>query len=114
MRAAPTGRRGSSARDWECASLHRSPRSSPARSSFSVREADRLAADRIILAQRVAFPVVLEQDANEVRVAVESDAHEVELLALVPVGGRPDGDDTRHRLARLQPRRPAYARRAPA
>src|SRR5207248_5248102 len=110
-RAAPRERRGSSARAPGCASLRRSP-CARVRWSFSVREADRLAADRIVLAQRVAFPVVLEQDPHEIRMAVEADAHQVELLALVPVGGRPHAYDARHGLAVIEPRLQAHARRA--
>src|SRR6476469_5535971 len=60
--------------------------------SLGVREADGLAAERIVLAQRVPFPVVVHDQALQVRVAVEADCHQVELLALVPVGGRTDGD----------------------
>src|SRR6476661_3343752 len=61
--------------------------------SLGVREPDRLAAERIVLAQRMPFPVVVHQDPGEVRVACERDSHQVELLAFVPVRGRPDGND---------------------
>src|SRR5439155_7495098 len=66
-------------------------------------EADRLAAERVVLAQGVALPVVLHQDPGEVRVALGADAHQVPGLALVPVGGRPDRDDARNRLAVVEP-----------
>ena len=55
------------------------------------READRLAADRVVLAQRWPSQSSVHQDAPEVRVTLDADAHQVEGLALVPVGGRPDG-----------------------
>ena len=73
------------------------------RAHCSSAEADRLAADRIVLAQRVALPVLGHEQPLEVRVAVEDDPHQVELLALVPVAGRPDGDDARHVLALVDP-----------
>ena len=38
---------------------------------FLPREADRLAADRVVLAQRVALPVVRHQDPAEVRVPLD-------------------------------------------
>ena len=47
----------------------------------------------IVLAQRVAVPVVGHHDAGEARVAGEVDAEEVEDFALVEVGGGPDGGD---------------------
>src|SRR5436190_13465100 len=75
-------------------------------------EADGLAADRIVLPERVPGPVVRHQDPREVRVALDPDAHHVPGLALVPVGGRPDGDDARHRLAVVQPDLDAHPRRA--
>ena len=76
-----------------------------------LREADRLAADRVVLAQRVALPVVLHQDPLQVRVALDRDAHHVPGLALVPVGGRPDPDDARA-PARRRRATPARARAA--
>src|ERR671930_1577341 len=66
-------------------------------------EAYGLAADRVVLAQRVPLPVVVHQDARQVRVALDPDPHEVPGLTLVPVGGRPDVDDARHRLAVVDP-----------
>src|SRR6478735_640997 len=80
-RSAPTGRR-------------------PSRLS---REPDRLAADRVVLPQRMALPVLGHQDPDEVRVAAEDDPHQVERLALEPVGGRPDGDDRGDLLAVVDP-----------
>jgi hypothetical protein len=56
----------------------------------------RLAAERIVLAQRVTLPVLGHEDANEVGMAVEVDPHHVPRFALEPVGGRPDGEDARH------------------
>src|SRR3712207_7189586 len=44
--------------------------------------------------------------------AVDADAHQVPRLALVPVGGRPDADDARDRLAIVDPDLDADARRA--
>src|SRR5436305_6036972 len=50
-----------------------------------VRERHLFVAERGILAQRPADPVLGQQDAGEVRVARERDAVEVVRLALVPV-----------------------------
>ena len=44
--------------------------------------------NRVVLAQRVALPLVRHQDAAHVRVAGELDAEHVEHLALQPVGGQ--------------------------
>ncbi len=66
-------------------------------------EADGLAADRIVLPQRVPLPVVLHQDPAKVRVPLEADSHHVPRLALVPVGGRPDRDHALERLAVVDP-----------
>src|SRR5262249_44773279 len=59
------------------------------------READGLAADGVVLAQGMALPVVLHEDAAEVGVTLDRDAHQVPRLALVPVRGRPHRDDAR-------------------
>src|SRR5947208_7283354 len=67
------------------------------------RKSDGLAADRIVLAERVAFPVVVHENAALVRVAVEAEAHHVEGFALVPVCGRPDADETRNLLVVVDP-----------
>src|SRR5256714_7466277 len=75
-------------------------------------EADRLAADRVVLAQRVPLPVVVHEDPRQVRVALDPDSHQVVGLALVPVRGRPYLDDTRHRLAVVDPHLEAKPRRA--
>src|SRR5262245_11073490 len=48
-----------------------------------------LVAERGVLAQRPALPVVGQQNAGEIGMAVEDDAVEIEGLALVPVRGRP-------------------------
>src|SRR5262245_44885709 len=48
------------------------------------------AREREVLAERVADEAVVGQDAPQVRVAAEQDAEQVEGLALVPVGRRPD------------------------
>src|SRR5665213_3829356 len=48
---------------------------------------------RVVLAERVAVPVVGHHDAGEARMAGEAHAEEVEDFALVEVGGRPDGGD---------------------
>ena len=52
-----------------------------------------VALHRIVLAQRMAFPVLGHHDAAQVGVTVEVNAEEVEDLALVEVGGGPDGGD---------------------
>src|ERR687894_348326 len=49
----------------------------------------------IVLALRVARPVVGHQDPGERRVIVEDDPEHVEGLALVPVVGGVDRDDRR-------------------
>ena len=59
--------------------------------------------ERIVLAERMSLPVLGHEDADEVRVALEADPHHVEGLALEPVGGRPDGEDARDRLAVVEP-----------
>src|SRR5258707_2457612 len=51
------------------------------------REFDRLAADRVIAAQRMPDPVVGHEDSRELGMPVEDDAEQVVRLALVPVGG---------------------------
>jgi hypothetical protein len=48
------------------------------------------AAERVVLALRVARPVVRHEDAGQGRVAVEDDAEHVPGLALVPVVARVD------------------------
>src|ERR1035437_3000623 len=61
-----------------------------------VKKSDmRVVVDRIdvVLAQRMTDPDVPEQDAAQVGVPLEADAHHVPGLALVPVGGRPDVGD---------------------
>src|SRR5262249_36205895 len=78
--------------------------------SLVSREAHGLAADRIVLAQRVSLPVVVHEDACQLGVPFEADAHQVVRFSLVPVGGRPDGDDGRHRLAVVGPDLQAHAR----
>ncbi len=57
----------------------------------------------IVLAQRVPFPVLRHEDPDEVRVPLEADAHHVPGLALEPVGGGPDRDQARDRLAVVEP-----------
>src|SRR6185295_6497472 len=46
--------------------------------------------DWIILAQRIALPVLGHQQPARIRMAVEDDAEEIPHLALEPVRGRPD------------------------
>ncbi len=53
------------------------------------------AAERVVLALRVAHPVVGHLDAGQRRVPVEDDAEEVVGLALVPVVGRIDLEQRR-------------------
>ena len=57
----------------------------------STREPLAVALHRIVLAQRMALPVVGHHDAAQVGVAAEVNAEEVEDLALVEVGRGPDG-----------------------
>src|SRR5262249_3667283 len=54
-----------------------------------VRERHFLVAERRVLAQRPALPVVGQENPRQVGMTVEDDAVEVVRLALVPVGGRP-------------------------
>src|SRR4051812_18387455 len=64
----------------------------------------------VVLAQRVAYPVLRHQDAGEVGVAVEGDAEHVEGLALHGVGAgvhREERRDDRVGLGHLHPQ--AYA-----
>src|SRR5437899_7127466 len=60
-----------------------------------VGERHLLVAERRILAQRPALPILGEQDPGEVGMAGELDAVEVEGLALVPVRGGPHARDAR-------------------
>ena len=57
---------------------------------------DRDAAERVILALRVALPVVGHLDPGQRRVPVEDDPEEVPGLPLVPVTGRVDAHQRRH------------------
>ena len=61
---------------------------------------------RVVLAQRVAFPVVGHQDAPQVGMPLEHDAEQVEHLALVPVrrSGRRVDDASAPRARRRRPR----------
>src|SRR5437867_6483490 len=61
-----------------------------------VGERDLLVAERGVLAERPANPVLGEQDAGQVGMAGELDAVEIEGLALVPVRGRPHRHHRRH------------------
>jgi hypothetical protein len=72
-------------------------------SILGVRETDRLAADRIVLPQRVTLPVVVHEDPPVVRMVLDRDAHQVPRFPLVPVGGWPNADDRRHALAVIEP-----------
>src|SRR2546430_12721381 len=64
----------------------------------------RSTAEWVVLAQRMALPVVVEENPLQVRVAADLDAHQVPRLALVPIGRRPDLDHGRHRVALVEPR----------
>ena len=64
---------------------------------------------RVVLAQRVAVPVVGHEDAREVGMAVEVDAEEVEGLALGEVRARVHAGERRHR--RIVGRAPAQMTR---
>src|SRR5438067_7517210 len=59
-----------------------------------VRRAD--AAERVVLAERMALPVLRHDDPAEIRVAVERDAEEVEDLPFLPVRGREQARHARH------------------
>src|ERR1043166_1339415 len=50
----------------------------------------------VILPQRIALPVVGEQDARQLGMAVEPYAGQVVDLALMPLGGAPDRRDRRN------------------
>src|SRR6185503_15194395 len=45
---------------------------------------------RIVLAQRMPFPILRQHDASELGMIAEADPKQVEHLALVPVGPAPD------------------------
>src|SRR3972149_2744897 len=49
-----------------------------------------------VLAQRMAREAVPEEDAPQVRVVLEADAHQVVRLALLEVGAAPDRRHGRH------------------
>ena len=49
--------------------------------------------DREIFPHRMAFPVRRHKDPLQVRVVAKTHAKKVEDLALIPVGGAPDGGD---------------------
>ena len=51
---------------------------------------------RIVLAQRIADELLVQEDAAQVGVTVEADAVHVERLALLPVERRPQLDERRH------------------
>src|SRR5690606_15896000 len=49
-----------------------------------------VADQREVFAERMADEAVVRQDPAQIRMALEENAEEIERLALVPVGGRPD------------------------
>src|SRR5436190_19630020 len=55
-----------------------------------------IASQRKILAQRVALPVVRQQDAAQIGVTVEDHAKQIKRFALVPIRGAPNPSHTRH------------------
>src|SRR5687768_17830887 len=59
------------------------------------------AAERVVLAQRVAAEAVPREDAAEVGVADEDDAEHVVDLALHPLGAGPDAGDAVELEARV-------------
>src|SRR5215213_1675504 len=59
------------------------------------REIHRLAADRVVAPQRMAFPAVRHHDPRQVWVPLELDPEQVVDLALVPVGAGEEAGDTR-------------------
>src|SRR5215211_4184573 len=79
---------------------------------LGLRKPDGLAAERIVLAERVAFPVVRHQDPQEIRVPFDRDPEHVPSFALVPVGRRPDADHARDGFTLVEPDLHAHARRA--
>src|SRR5687767_6385261 len=58
---------------------------------LSVRRVRRV--DSVVLAQRVALPVVAEEDAAMIGMPLERDAEHVVALALHPVGPAPDAGE---------------------
>src|SRR5229473_4415660 len=52
----------------------------------------------VILAQRMPFPLIRQQNALQIRMAFENDAEHVVALAFKPIGRGPDLDHARHRL----------------
>src|SRR5271165_6780366 len=50
----------------------------------------------IILAQRIADPILRQEDPSQIGVTDEVDADQVEYLALVPIGRLPDRAQGRH------------------
>src|SRR5947207_7372921 len=105
-RAAP-GRLGSVK---VCANLRRCAVARGLRPLLFPREAHRLAADGVVLSQRMPFPVVVHEDPPVVGVTLETDAHQVPGLAFVPVCSRPHRDEARHRLAVVDPGLQPHAR----
>ena len=76
------------------------------RVTCSGSDASRRLADlhRIVLAQRIAFPVLRHQQPPQIGMAVEHDAEQVPDFALEPVGRRPDAADRRDvRVVAVQP-----------
>src|SRR5512134_1887203 len=58
--------------------------------SLNIRPDQRLAAlDGVVLAQRVALELLVEEQAAEIGMALEADAEHVPHLALEPVGDGP-------------------------
>src|SRR6185369_839740 len=55
-----------------------------------------VAAQWKIFPQRVSLPIVRQQNATQIRVAVEDHAKQIKRLAFVPVRGAPNSGDTRH------------------
>ena len=66
---------------------------------------------RIVLAQRMALPVLRHQQPPQIRMAVEDDAEQIPDFALEPVGGRPHADDRRRRAPRRRSGEPSRAAR---
>ena len=80
--------------------------------SGSVASRRHLDLHRIVLAQRIAFPVLRHQQPPRIGMAVEHDAEQIPDFALEPVGRRPDAAHRRHvRVVAVQPHLQPQARR---
>src|SRR5215831_10965070 len=65
--------------------------------------ADVLLDDVVVLAERIALPLVGQKDARQVRMSSKNDPKHVERFALQPIGCRPNLGNARDRLAIASP-----------